>query len=177
MMGANQSMVIDVVDGCNNIVGTAPRSAVFQHGLNFRTVHVFVLDKSHRKLLLQKLPVNHKRSPARLGSSVAGYLNAGEKYRQAAKRKIKEELGIQKNLRLESLGVLNVPDENVSKFVALFVTSYDRVPDFNEDEIDAVVYFALDKLDAMVAREPQAFTKTFIYAYREFRQRGYARQD
>ena len=87
-MTPNLGMIVDVVDEKNRVVSKAPRAAIFQEHLNFRTVHVVLVDRAGR-FLLQRLSSNHPRNANRLGSSAAGYLYARESYFEAAKRKLR----------------------------------------------------------------------------------------
>ena len=110
---------------------------LFNEKLNFRTVDVLLLDAKGR-LLLQKLPDDHLRSPGKLGASVAGYLLAGEDYAEAAQRKMKSELGLSASLIY--LGEVSMEDDGCRKFVGVFTGRIDRSPSFDRNEIEEIVY-------------------------------------
>src|SRR4051812_14490778 len=107
-------MQVDIVDLGNRPIGRSVRSDLFTKRQNFRTVHV-ILESRIRQIILQKLPLSHTRSPGRLGSSVAGYLQAGESYEDAAYRKLYDELRL--SVPLRRLGEIDMIDNGPHKFV------------------------------------------------------------
>jgi isopentenyl-diphosphate delta-isomerase len=169
-VGADLGMIIDVVNDWNQPIGQARRGEVLGKGLGFRTVHIFLFDTLGR-LLMQRLPDDHGRSPGRLGSSVAGYLNAGESYHEAAERKLNEELRI--NTDVSHVGTWQMRDGRSSKFVALFTGAVVEDPDFDRREISELVYMDLDDLNYLMQQRPEAFTHTFIFVYDRYKDRLY----
>src|SRR5437016_3252859 len=93
--------LIDVLDDDGRPIGAIARGAALREGVNFRTVHVFVLN-SRGDLLLQRLSASRERNPLQWGSSVAAYPAAGEPNEEAASRRLSEELGL--TTPLEALG-------------------------------------------------------------------------
>jgi isopentenyl-diphosphate delta-isomerase len=174
-MGAPDfSLVVDVVDTQNRPIGQSARRELFSNKQNFRTVHVFITNKEQTHLLLQSLAGHHIRNPHKLGSSAAGYLRSGETYKQAAKRKVREELGINsRSIRLSEVAEFAMDDSGVIKFVGLFSGYYNAMPQLRDSEAKSISYYAFSDVDRMLQSDPAVFTETFIYAYREFRERGY----
>lgn len=170
MSDPHMSMVIDAVDGRNEPIGQIHRNEVFAKKANFRTVHILIRSLDRTSLLLQELPPNHPRSPARLGSSVAGYLHAGESYQSAARRKLKEELGINRVFRLWPVDLIEMHDEGVSKFIQIYTFPYDYSGQFDRSRIENVSYYRFATLDRLLIQEPDRFTATFLHVYRRFRE-------
>src|SRR5436305_161713 len=75
--------LIDRVDDQDRPIGVIERGRALEEGVNFRTVHVFVFDHQGR-LLIQQLSQTRERHAMQWGSSVAGYLHAGESYEDGA---------------------------------------------------------------------------------------------
>lgn len=169
---ADLGMVVDVVNENNQPVGIARRGDVLQRKLSFRTVHVFLFDQSE-KLLLQKLPHNHLRSPGRLGSSVAGYLYSGETYQAAARRKMRQELSIDSAIR--HVDTWPMIDAGSRKFVGLFSGAISQTPIFDPEEIAEIVYMDLEEVGGAIRRDQHRFTQTFVFAYERFREVDRAR--
>ena len=168
-MAANLQMIVDVVDANNVPVGAARRADVLPNGLNFRTVHVLLMDAGG-KVMLQLLPRHHRRSPSKLGSSVAGYVQRGETYQQAARRKLSEELSISADL--QEVGTWPMHDEKSAKFVQLFVGRTHERPSFDRDEIADLISLDLLNLEQRVRDCPNEFTSTFLFVYGKFKSVG-----
>jgi len=84
----------DLVDEEGNRVGKALRSQC--HGnpdLMHQAVHVFVTDADGR-LFLQKRSMRKDVQPGKWDTSVGGHVDAGEEPDMAARRELREELGV-----------------------------------------------------------------------------------
>lgn len=166
MSFANHSMLVDIVSPENETIGVSVRSQLLGNCSNFRTSHVLVVRRSG-SIALQKLRSDHDRSPSKLGSSVAGYLRAGENYAQAARRKMNDELRINENPRY--IGTLEMRDENSLKFVGLFVCEYDRtIRNFDKRQIASIVYHRVEWLEYAVRKMPDKFTATFLKVFEAY---------
>ena len=153
---------IDVVDERNRAIGTAQRREVLSEGLNFRTVHVLVTD-GERDLLLQRLGPGSDRHPGLWGSSVAGYLFAGESYADAAQRRMAEEIGIDADL--DFLGVTPMTDERSIKFIGVFRAVTERAAPRVLDpvHVDSLRWMPVAELTEAIRTEPQVFTATLTH--------------
>jgi isopentenyl-diphosphate delta-isomerase len=149
--------LIDRVDEANHPVGLVPRADVFRVGANFRTVHVLVFNDSG-DLLLQRLAATRERHPCKWGSSVAGYLHAGETYRQAAERRLAEELGLGTPLR--EVGVTPMSDDRVTKFVGVFTTIADHPRIAEPEHIDTIAFRPLGEVERDISQRPDEYTET-----------------
>lgn len=157
---------VDAVDEQDRATGVVERGRVFDEGRNFRTVHVVLLDQWGR-LLVQQLASGRPRHPGRWGSSVAGYLHAGESYEQAANRRVGEELGVQPQLRW--VGRVAMEDDGVTKFVGVFsgeVKATDPLIQ-NSAHVEGLRWPDIDSLDRELSDNPECFTPTFrrVYAF------------
>lgn len=153
----SNTALIDRVDRRNKPIGVVPRGEVLELGANFRTVHVFVFDHD-RRMLLQQLSATRERHPLLWGSSVAGYLYAGESYGAGARRRLVEELGLSTPIRWQ--GMVAMEDEHSRKFVGLYTTTADNPTIGEPDHIAALEWRALDTVVDEVADDPSQFTPT-----------------
>jgi isopentenyl-diphosphate delta-isomerase len=149
--------LIDRVDDLNHAIGTVPRAKVFDEGANFRTVHVLVFNHSG-SVLLQQLSASRDRSPLQWGSSVAGYLHAGETYYEAARRRLAEELGLRTPLR--RVGVTMMPDDGVKKFVGVYTTIADSPHISEPDHIAQLEFVPPNVVEADIVEDPARYTDT-----------------
>jgi isopentenyldiphosphate isomerase len=83
---------LDVVDENNRVIGREERGIIHRTGLWHRGVHIFLFTPD-RKLLVQERSLQ-QLSPNLPDCSVSEHLKAGESYPDAARRGLREELGI-----------------------------------------------------------------------------------
>ncbi len=160
MSVVSEEMVIDVVDGNDDPIGVIPRSEVFERRASFRVAHDLIFNSSG-ELLVQQLASTRTRHPGYWGSSVAAYLFAGEPYREAAERRLIEELGI-RNVRLNYLGKTSMVDESSRKFIAVFTAIYDGPFSLDRGHIERVEFLPLLVIHELHATGARIFTPTFL---------------
>jgi isopentenyldiphosphate isomerase len=157
---------IDVVDAYNNAFGTIERGDALRAGANFRTVHVLVFNPAG-DLLVQRLADSRERHPGLWGSSVAGYLHAGEDYDHAARRRLYEELAVTTPVR--SLGVLRMDDEQSIKFVGVYSTGADHYRNQLPTHIADLEWRDTNRLRADMTQNPDRYTETFRQVFEYWR--------
>lgn len=149
-------MLLDHVDDQDRAIGQVRRVDVFQAQANFRVVHVLLFDRAGR-LLLQQIAPGHARHPGDWGSSVAGYVKAGESYEAAAERKLREELGLT-DVPLRLLGKTSMVDEGSKKFISVFAATHEGGLRPNPEDFAAWEFVPLERLRAGRSRR---LTPTF----------------
>lgn len=164
MPAPTDSALIDAVDGHDEVIGRLVRREAPTSGAGFRTVHVFVRDG--RALLLQRLGLARERHPGRWGSSVAGYLHAGESYLEAARRRQWEELRLDGPLR--EVGKARFEETDATKFVTLFATDATDVHAAEPAHIAELRWWSDPALASATASAPEQFTPTFLQLYVQF---------
>jgi isopentenyl-diphosphate delta-isomerase len=161
------SSLIDQVDPNDRPVGRVRRGEALRIGANFRTVHVFVFHD--QRLLLQRLAPSRERHPCRWGSSVAAYLFAGESYKEAARRRLAEELELRG--RLAAFGKTRMEDLHSLKFVELYILQNGPARIREPDHTAELRYWDRDDLEDAIEARSDMFTPTFLHVYRFYRQR------
>lgn len=172
-MEHREAMLLDRVDNRDRRVGSVLRADVFKEHANFRVAHVLLFSRDER-LLLQKIAPTHPRHPLYWGSSVAGYVKAGESYKEAARRKLKEELGLE-GVSLKFLGKTSMIDEGTKKFIAIFTAIYNGPLDPNAEDFADLEFIPLSRL--RVRKLKRNFTPTFDHVLKYLFEKLPAAQD
>jgi isopentenyl-diphosphate delta-isomerase len=167
MAAPSPTSLIDLVDDRNEPVGVIRRRDVFRVRANFRTVHVLVFN-SRSKLLLQRLAATKERHAGQWGSSVAGYLHAGEKYEEAAQRRLREELGL--STPLAEIGITRMEDEGATKFVGVFTTTANHPQNAAPDQIAEIRFKPLLAVEQDIRVHPDNYTETFRHVLKFWRE-------
>jgi len=159
--------LIDQVDDLDEPIGLVKKKDIFRLGVGFRVAHILVRDEQGN-LLLEHLSAKAERSPLRLGSTSAGYLNAGEGYAEAARRRLSEERD--SDLPLTKLGCIRMPDQGATKFIGVFMATVPRGTTFSfREDTEELKWFSCTEIEALLVEDEGAFTTTFPYVYRLYR--------
>ncbi|MBK1827598.1 16S rRNA (adenine(1518)-N(6)/adenine(1519)-N(6))-dimethyltransferase RsmA [Haloferula rosea] len=162
--------LFDVVDESDEVVGEATRAEVHEKGLIHRAVHVFAIN--HRGELLLQLRSRLKDAhPGVWDSSVAGHLDRGENYRDAAIREMEEEMGIV-DLEPEEVGKLPPTEATGWEHVVLYMVRWDGKPHFPCSEVESTLWLSADEVDAWTRSKPDDFASGFLECWKLARGRG-----
>ena len=137
--------------------------SVFEQRANFRVVHVIVRNHAG-DILLQKIAPGLRHSGA-WGSSVAGYLKAGETYRQAAFRKLFDELGIH-TTKLKSHGRTLMLDNGCKKFIGVYSLQRDGQFTFLSNQATGIEFLPVRDVRDACQSGRREFTATFVHVMR-----------
>ena len=162
-MDDRMNMRIDQVDARGRAIGTVKRGEVFDTGANFRVVHVLLFN-ARRELLLQQVSSRRARHPGYWGSSVAGYLLSGETYLQAARRKLRTELGIE-DVVLKSVGRTTMIDQGCKKFIGVFEATYTGPLSPNPEDFAALWFVPRAEVWRLIKQGALPFTPTFEHVF------------
>lgn len=145
--------MLEIIDGNGVVVGLAPRARC--HGdpsLLHRSVHVAVFHPDGR-LLLQKRSRFKDVQPGKWDTAVGGHLDPGEDFEAAARREMREELGLPDDLPLERLFDSEIRNDLESENVRLFRTTFPGPFRIQESELDEVRFFSRPELVEGLSRE------------------------
>jgi len=136
---------LEVVDKNGDVLKLAKRSEIHSDpSLIHRVVHVLVFDKKGR-LLLQKRSLNKDVAPGKWDTSVGGHVNPGEDITEAARREMKEELGVF-DCRLEYQYTYLFSNLIESELVSTFSCIYNGKFFINKEEIDEIAFWDMKKI-------------------------------
>ena len=146
-MSPVQEEIFDIVDEADRVIGCAPRSRC--HGdpsLIHRTAHVVVFHPDGKRILLQRRTWSKDIQPGKWDTAVGGHLDRGEDYVTAARREMKEELGLDSALPLRFLFHSRIRNSVESENVGVFSLVSEGPFTFQRSEIDEVRFFTREEL-------------------------------
>lgn len=155
----------DVVNDNDEIIGKATRKECHENNLIHRGIAIFVFNQKG-KLLLQKRSLSKDLYKGWWTCSVTGHVDHGENYKEAAKRELKEELGVELPL-LEHPYFIKLRQEKDSENGKLFIAKSDGPFVFNKEEITSVYFFSLDEVREMIQKR-EKFTPFFSVLFKSY---------
>ena len=156
----------DVWDESGKRVGRATRAEVHSNpALIHRAVHV-LLFRSDGKILLQKRVKTKDIAPGKWDTSVGGHVDAGEDWDLAARRELKEELGVE-GVELEYLYEFKYRSERESEDVRTYRLIYDGEVRPHWFEIERVREWTIAEVDRAVGTG--TFTRNFEQDWSAFK--------
>ena len=134
---------VDLVNEKDEVVGTTTVGECLTKGLLHRAVAVLVI-RSSGKFLLQRRSKNDRWHPGLWTISSTGHVKEGEAYDAAARREVREELGL--SPRLKKVGKYLLPplrSEGLTEreWVTFYVTNTDSECTIDPVELDSVKEF------------------------------------
>jgi len=157
---------IDIVDKKDRVIAKATKEEKFQKELISRNVVAFIKNNENELIIVKRS--SRKRSwPNRLDLATCGNVNIGETYRQAIKREIKEELGIDCPVKLYKKIYTEVTENKklVKYFTAVYIGTTNDKPKLS-DELLELQYIKPEALGKEMKSHPDLFSPSFI---REFK--------
>ena len=149
-----------VVDSDDVPTGTMEKLAAHLEGVRHRAVSVIVYDAEGRMLLQQRAEGKY-HSPGRWSNSCCGHPRPGETPLDAARRRLREELGLECPLRHAATFEYRaeVGDGLVEHEIDhVFVGRCDAEPVANPDEVAAWRWAPVDELLAEADADPARYT-------------------
>jgi isopentenyl-diphosphate delta-isomerase len=161
-MNDSEEQII-LVDNEDRETGLAPKLAAHQQGLRHRAISVCVLDRAGR-MLLQRRATSKYHSGGLWTNACCTHPRAGETVEAAARRRLKEELGVDCDLRFlarthyrADVGNGLIEDE----VVHLFVGAYDGPVTPDPDEVAGFDWVTQAELRTKIAADPERYTYWF----------------
>ncbi len=147
--------LLSVVDKNDNYLKPVERKIVHNSDLWHRGVHILLVNDNDEILLQVRSPAKDK-FPNCYDCSVSEHVTAGESYENAAKRGIKEELGLE-NIELKKLLKLRM-DYGVhdNMITEIYEAHYNGKLKFS-DETSSVVYIPKQNIPDLLKKENSRF--------------------
>ena len=168
-MDNSLEILVECVDQHGRAIGTAPKLEVHLDGVLHRAISVFVFDDTGRELLQQRALTKY-HAAGLWSNTVCSHPFPGESPREAAHRRLEEELGMKAELceafvmrYRADVGEGLIEHEYDHVFVARALS--DVRP--NPDEVQAVRWMEKSDVARSIQSTPEAFTPWFRLAHDE----------
>ncbi|MEM4239885.1 MAG: NUDIX domain-containing protein [Candidatus Woesearchaeota archaeon] len=159
--------MLDIVNGRDRVVGKEAREKCHKKFLAHRMIQAFVFDKKGR-IFVAKRSKRKAVYPGLLDVSIAGHVDAGETYRQAAIREIFEELGV-KPKKVMKLFTFRHKAKPENAFVTQYSAEIGRAGRLNKYEIESGKFMEWKEMRSMLRRMPKKFAPTSVAALEIYR--------
>lgn len=161
-----------LVDEHDNPTGTMEKHEAHHLGLRHRAISVYLFN-SAGELLLQRRALGKYHCGGLWSNSCCGHPYPDESVQHAAERRLREEMGVQVELRKlfefsYRLELANGMTEH--EYGHLFGAVDEQPPQPDPEEADGFRYIALADLETEMAAHPERFTPWFRLCYPSFRQ-------
>lgn len=163
-MGDNPEEWFDVVDEHDRVIGRARRGEVHARNLLHRAVHILV-QRSNGDVFLQRRSMEKDQHPGRWDSSASGHLDSGEDYEAAARRELREELGVETTL-LRPLGSLPASEKTGFEFLRIYHLEHEGPFHLHPGEISEGRWVSTDEVEAWRHLHPGDFPPCFHGVWR-----------
>ncbi len=160
-----------LVNPHDEVLGLMEKQQAHINGLLHRAFSVFLFN-SEGEMLLQKRASEKYHSPNQWTNAVCSHPRIGETYLEGAKRRLKEELGIETELS-EKFHFIYKADvggnlwEHELDYVFTGIYEGNFNPDKNE--VSAVRYISMENLDKEILENPDNFTEWFKIILEEYK--------
>ena len=163
----------DIYDEAGNRIGRALRSEC--HGnpaLLHHTSHVVIFHPDGERLLLQKRSRNKDIQPGKWDTAVGGHVDCGEDFLTAARRELREELGVSEFPgELRYLFDSKIRNSIESEDVRVYGLTFAGPFRFQTEEIDEIRFWTKEELADLENRK--LFTPNLVSELEMLRERGF----
>lgn len=143
-----------------------PLTEARKQGLNHRIVLVALRDASGR-LCLQRRAETKDVYPGRWDLSATGHVQAGESREEAARRELKEELGIDAVRLTRSVSLAASPKTGNASITLYFAGPCHTAPTPDPAEVSEVMFVDGDELSGLIEQFRSMFTPALLWVANE----------
>lgn len=168
MDDANEYVVL--VDEQDRETGTMEKMQAHLEGRLHRAISVFIFN-SKKELLLQKRAAGKYHSPGLWTNTCCSHPRPGESVKQAARRRLMEEMGMETDLHRSFTFVYRAEFDNgltEHEFDHVFTGKSDVAPQPADEEVQAWRYVNIDMLETEMKADPAQFTEWFRICYEKY---------
>lgn len=161
-----EKSIISIANENDEVVETHIRGTPLKQG-TYPMIAAVLLLNSRGHLIMQKIAL-HKRWGGLWSYSAAGHVDAGENYKTAAKRELKEEMGIDTKMEKEILAFPLMQQGKKIAFHHVFLAHSDAAIIPDKSEVAEVREISLADLKNEIASNPKHFFDGFLVAVKHY---------
>ena len=161
----NQQVIL--VDEHDNALGAMDKMEAHQKGLIHRAFSIFIFN-SRGEMLLQQRALNKYHSAGLWSNSCCSHPLPGEEVKEAATRRLNEELGFETSLEKIFDFIYRVSFENglvENEFDHVFVGHYDGKVKMNSEEVNDYVFKPMEQIGLELKNKPENYTEWFKISF------------
>lgn len=152
------SQAIQIVDENDNPIKSASKQEAWDQGLRHRVIRIMIANDSGELLLQHRSPTKDI-FPDCWDNSVAGHVDVGEDYNEAALRELKEELGLD-NVHIQEIGTYASSEvwqgHIFNRFTKVYQAHSNLTPaTLEEGKVDGVQWFTLSQIKSLLRDTPE----------------------
>jgi isopentenyl-diphosphate Delta-isomerase len=163
--------LVVLVNSEDKVLGLMEKQQAHINGLLHRAFSVFLFN-SKGEMLLQKRASGKYHSPLKWTNAVCSHPKNGETYLEGAKRRVKEELGIEVEIS-EKFNFIYKADVGNGlwehELDHVFVGTFEDDFNLNQEEVEEVRYISMEDLDKEMIDQPEHFTEWFKIILEEYK--------
>ena len=156
-----------LVNESDETIGVMDKMEAHRKGELHRAFSVFIFN-SKGEMLLQQRAMNKYHSGGLWTNACCSHPGPGEETKEAANRRLKEEMGFETDLKKIFDFVYRSEFENgliEHEFDHIFVGEFERDIVMNREEVKDFCYKKLDEIRDSLAMQPQKYTAWFQLAF------------
>jgi len=162
-MSQGEEQVV-LVDELGNELGLMGKTEAHEKGILHKAISVIIFN-SKGEMLIQQRAFSKYHWAGIWSNTCCSHPRDGESFPDAAKRRLKEELGISTALKPEFHFTYKAKDEKSGltehEFDWVFTGKFDDSFEFNKDEINAIKWITKEELQKDMAAHPDQYSFWF----------------
>lgn len=159
-----------LVDENDVKIGLMPKMEAHEKGLLHRAFSVFVFNDKN-ELMLQQRASEKYHSPNLWTNTCCSHQRDGESSISAGKRRLKEEMGFETELKEATTFTYKAPFDNgltEHEFDHILVGEYNESPIINPEEVADWKWMSLEAIKQDIAEKPEIYTAWFKIIFEKF---------
>lgn len=156
----------------DQILGQMGKMEAHINGILHRAFSVFLFNKNG-EMLLQRRAADKYHSPNQWTNACCSHPRMGETYKEAANRRLKEELGIETPIeeKFHFIYKANVGGDLIEhERDHVFIGDYNGDFVLDPSEVAEVRYISMENLDKEMEEHPENFTEWFKIILKEYKE-------